>query len=317
VTSSADVKVLYIIGWGRSGSTIMGNLLGEIDGFFHGGELTYLWERGLLESRRCGCGQVIPSCELWSDVLRRSFGDDFAATVDARYMVQAQRDEVRVRHTWQLLKRPADRLPQDAALRRYSEAMLSLYQQIATVTRARVVIDSSKRPSDAALLRLLPGVTPYYVHLVRDPRAVAYSWARKKAQLDRDRPALMSPHSVLDSTVSWLSWNLAAEALRKHAGAGHFSLVRYEDFVSQPHAVLERILDLVGESGASVPLSEDKAAELSTNHTVSGNPDRFSTGKVKLREDREWRTKQATTDRLLTTLVALPLLHRYDYALRG
>ena len=195
--------------------------------------------------------------------------------------------------------------------------MLSLYQQVATVTGARVVIDSSKRPSDAALLRLLPGVNPYFVHLVRDPRAVAYSWARKKAQLDRDRPALMSPHTVLDSTVSWLSWNLAAESLRKRVGAGHFSLVRYEDFVSRPHAVLERILALVGEAGASVPLSEDRAAELSTNHTVSGNPDRFSTGRVKLREDREWRSKQATTDRLLTTLVALPLLHRYDYALRG
>jgi len=317
VTSPKEVKVLYIIGWGRSGSTIMANLLNEIDGFFHAGELIYLWERGLLEGRRCGCGRVIRECELWSDVLRRSFGDNFASTVDAEHMVQAQRDEVRVRHTWQLLKRPADHLPQDGALRRYSEAMLSLYQQIAAVTGARVVIDSSKRPSDAAFLRLLPGVTPYYVHLVRDPRAVAYSWARKKAQLDRNRPALLSPHSVLDSTTSWLSWNLAAESLRKRAGAEHFSLVRYEDFVSRPHAVLERILDLVGESGASLPLSEDKAAEMSTNHTVSGNPDRFSTGKIKLREDREWRTKQATTDRLLTTLVALPLLHRYHYALRG
>lgn len=317
MTSSEEIKVLYIIGWGRSGSTIMGNLLGEVDGFFHGGELTYLWERGLVEGRLCGCGQVIPNCELWSDVLRHSYGHDFAATLDARDMVRAQRDELRVRHTWQLLKRPADRLPQDAALKRYSEAMLNLYRQIATTTGARVVIDSSKRPSDAALLRLLPGLTPYYVHLVRDPRAVAFSWTRKKAQLDRDRPALMSPHSVLDSTMSWLSWNLAAEALRKRAGAGNFSLVRYEDFVARPHEVLEGILGLVGETGASVPLSDDGTAQLSTNHTVSGNPDRFSKSRVKLREDREWRSKQASSDRLLTTLVALPLLHRYNYALRG
>ncbi|MDQ3660318.1 MAG: sulfotransferase [Actinomycetota bacterium] len=317
MTSSEEVKVLYIIGWGRSGSTIMGNLLGEIDGFFHGGELTYLWERGLLEGRLCGCGQVIPNCELWSDVLRRSYGNDFAATLDAKGMVQAQRDGLRVRHTWQLLKRPADRLPQDAVLKRYSEAMLDLYRQIATTTGARVVIDSSKRPSDAALLRLLPGITPYYVHLVRDPRAVAFSWTRKKAQLDRHRPALMSPHSVLDSAMSWLSWNLAAEALRKRAGTDHFSLVRYEDFVTRPHEVLEGILRLVGETATSVPLSDDGTAHLSTNHTVSGNPDRFSTSRVKLREDREWRSRQATGDRLLTTLVALPLLHRYHYAVRG
>jgi hypothetical protein len=317
VKSSQNVKVLYIIGWGRSGSTIMGNLLGEIDGFFHAGELIYLWQRGLLEGRRCGCGQLVTSCELWSTVLRDCFGDDFASSVDAEAMVKAQRDAIRVRHTWQLLKQPTDRLPQDGPLVRYCEAMLGVYKKVAEVTNARVVIDSSKRPSDAALLRLLPGITPYYVHLVRDPRAVAYSWARKKAQLDRDRPALLSPHSVLDSTTSWLSWNLAAESLRKRAGAAHFNLVRYEDFVAQPHAVLEQILELVGEGGATVPLSEDKAAELSINHTVSGNPDRFSTGRVKLREDREWQSKQPTSDRLLTTLLAMPLLHRYDYALRG
>ncbi|MDQ3659497.1 MAG: sulfotransferase, partial [Actinomycetota bacterium] len=139
----------------------------------------------------------------------------------------------------------------------------------------------------------------------------------KKAQLDRHRPALMSPHSVLDSAMSWLSWNLAAEALRKRAGAKNFRLVRYEDFVARPHEVLEGILRLVGEAGSSVPLSDDGTAQLSPNHTVSGNPDRFSTSRVKLREDREWRSKQAMTDRLLTTLVALPLLHRYHYAVRG
>jgi len=53
-------RVLYILGWGRSGSTVLGNILGEIDGFFSAGELHYLWERSLVEGRACGCGRDVP-----------------------------------------------------------------------------------------------------------------------------------------------------------------------------------------------------------------------------------------------------------------
>ena len=50
------VKVLYIAGPGRSGSTVLGNVLGEIEGFFHGGELNFIWEHNLIENRLCSCG---------------------------------------------------------------------------------------------------------------------------------------------------------------------------------------------------------------------------------------------------------------------
>ena len=39
---SERVKVLYIVGMGRSGSTILANSLGEVDGFFSAGEICYM-----------------------------------------------------------------------------------------------------------------------------------------------------------------------------------------------------------------------------------------------------------------------------------
>lgn len=39
--------VLYISGWCRNGSTLIGNLLNEIEGYFHTGELHYLWRNAL------------------------------------------------------------------------------------------------------------------------------------------------------------------------------------------------------------------------------------------------------------------------------
>lgn len=50
------VRVLSIVGYTRSGSTLLDSILGELDGVFSAGELHYLWERGLLEHRTCGCG---------------------------------------------------------------------------------------------------------------------------------------------------------------------------------------------------------------------------------------------------------------------
>ena len=51
-----DLTVLYVSGWCRSGSTVLGNVLAEVPGFFHAGELRYLWLNGVLGSgsnRRC------------------------------------------------------------------------------------------------------------------------------------------------------------------------------------------------------------------------------------------------------------------------
>jgi hypothetical protein len=58
---------------------------------------------------------------------------------------------------------------------------------------------------------------------------------------------------------------------------------------------------------------QDDSIRLGGNHTVSGNPSRFSSGSVRLRRDDEWRSKQRLTDRAISTTLSLPLLRRYDY----
>jgi hypothetical protein len=314
MTPEKPVKALYIMGWGRSGSTIMDNLLGGLDGFFSVGELSYFWERGLLEGRRCGCGALIKECEVWSATLKEAFGDPFTDEVDPAEVVRWQRDAARIRHTWRLLRH--DDAPPGTPLRAYADVMSRFYRALAHVTGARVIVDSSKRPSDGAVMRLVPGVDVHYVQLVRDPRAVAYSWRRRKAQLDKAQPADLVPHGPVDSTVHWMGWNLAAEALRRRHPAGKSLLLRYEDFIDRPRAALADTARLVGEKPSDMPLEGERTARLSVNHTVSGNPSRFTTGAVELRKDDEWITHQRRGDRVVSTALALPLLGRYGYPLR-
>lgn len=305
-------KVLAVIGYTRSGSTILDNILGELTGFFSAGELHNLWERGLKEGRRCGCGRAVPQCEVWSEVLDRAFAD---ATPRPEQLIGWRQQALRTRHTWRLLRQVPGGRSGSPTVEAYARVAAALYRAIAAVTGARVIVDSSKRPSDAALLRLLPGFDPSFVHLVRDPRAVAYSWRRHKLELDSGRTEEMPRRGPLRSTAGWAAVNLAADAVRRRVPSRSI-LLRYEDFVSEPRRALERITNLLGEEAVELPLLDDHTVLLGPNHTVSGNPSRFSAGAVRIQADDEWNWRLDAGGRIVATAVAWPLLRRYRYPAR-
>ena len=63
-------KVLYILGSGRNGSTVIGDVLGSAPGLGHVGELHWIWDRGAGENRPCGCGERFVDCLFWQRVLQ-------------------------------------------------------------------------------------------------------------------------------------------------------------------------------------------------------------------------------------------------------
>ncbi|BCJ45864.1 sulfotransferase family protein [Actinoplanes ianthinogenes] len=298
---------MYIAGWGRSGTTIVDNILNSYDGVFSTGELFYLWSRGLIEGRKCGCGVTLPRCALWGDILDAAFG---AERPDPRRMFRLQRQAIRVRHTRALTAPVAGPEAEE-----YRQVTRRLYGAIGEVTGARLIIDSSKIPSAAALLPGMAGVEPYLLHMIRDPRAVTHSWMRTVPQVDRGKPAMMHREAPAASTMHWLVRNALAERLAGAYG-GRYRMLRYEDFVARPRATIESLLDFAGVDAVDGPFTDDVTVSLATNHTIAGNPGRFRTGEVALRADDRWRQEQAPGPRLTATALAWPLLHRYGYRAR-
>jgi hypothetical protein len=300
------ITVLFVMGHGSSGTTILGNTLGEVDGFFHAGELRTIWSEGLADLQRCGCGESIRQCPVWSAVVRAGFG-----TVDdpeAARLARLHRETIRVRHTLRLLRAQPGRLSGWPALREYADVAGRLYRAIGTTTGARVIVDTSKRTGDAALLRLLPGVDPYVLHVVRDPRAVAYSWSHRSG----------TPPGELATAAEWLAFSALGEAVKGRLGRGRSIVLRHEDFAERPRPSLERVLGLVGAAGSTLPLSgpEDRSVEFGENHTVAGHWTRLNRGVTDLRLSAEWRAKQRPAQRRVVTALTLPLLPRYGYPLR-
>jgi Sulfotransferase domain len=300
------LTILCITGWCRNGSTIIGNVLNEVPGVFHVGELHFLWKNaaGRGANSSCGCGRHLTACPVWSELLLVGRPTGMSLDAHADEVIRRQRSCVRTRHTWRVLRRGLD----GPDIREHAALMTRIYHAAAERTGARVVVDTTKIPGEAALLPYLEGTETRFVHLVRDPRAVAQSWSQEK-QYCYALPARTS-------TAYWHGFNLASAAIvRRHRERSLF--LRYEDFVADPPGTVDTLLRLCGTDPAANPV-RGRTVDLHTNHTVTGNPDRFVTGPTVLRDsDDSWRTALPASAKLAAAALSWPLFSRYGYRYRG
>jgi hypothetical protein len=307
------VTVLYIAGSGRCGSTLLGSALEQIEGFFSPGELSNLWERGIRDVHPCGCGLPLERCAVWRKALGPVVGDDAAVV---RSMIELRGKVARTRHL-PLLLSESGRQRLSPALERYVATLDRLYTSIGAATGANIVVDGSKDPAYAIVLGMSPSVDLYILHLVRDPRAVAYSWQRKKPLLPAtggDSRIYMERHGPVRSTVYWVGLNAGVEAIRWQVPSNRYLLMTYEDLVREPTVQLRRIMAFLGLDVDAFPFVKPGELALTPNHSVSGNPSRFSSGVVRLQPDEEWRRRMRAAHKQLVTVLSWPLSLRYGYA---
>jgi hypothetical protein len=306
--------VLFIGGLGRSGTTVVERVLGEVPGVVTAGELVHLWHRAVLSDERCGCGEPFSGCPFWQAVGARAFGGWDRALAERMEVLRARVD--RTRFIPRLALRAA-RGSLGPELAEYVSVFRRLYVAIAEESGATVVVDSSKHSSLAFCLRTDPGIDLRVVHAVRDSRGVAYSWTKEVRRPESAAGAdLMTRYSPVRSALLWTGHN-ASLALLARLGTPT-RVLRYEDFVADPAR-------RVGELAAFAGLPADRAigsldgssVHLRASHTVAGNPMRFTVGQITLTRDDAWRTQLPRDQRRLTTLLTLPLLAAYGYLRRG
>ena len=301
------LKVLYIAGWGRSGSTILQNMLGEIEGFQPLGELCSIGRR-YLDKHRCGCGEPLDLCRHWKTILDHAFG---RFDRPAARQLHRSLHRIRTRHLPLLLtSRGRRRLLQQSADAR--SALECLYGAVQRQTGCKVLIDSSKDPLVGFLLTGVESIDAYFVHLVRDPRGVAFSGQRaRRLHGHRDEVPQSRSHPA-KSSIMWNLWNFAARGLLGK-DARRYMCLRYEDLIECPSESVQLILSLVGEPQHSLHFVSAWTVRLSPSHTIGGNPARYRTGLVGLQQDNEWQDAMTLSHRSLVTVLTWPLLGRYGY----
>lgn len=305
-TDHDDVRVLYVMGCGRSGSTLLTLLLGAHAQAFGGGEIQHFVRQGLVQGLPCSCGVPVPDCPVWSRIL-----DAWIARCPdwdrARYLELTSRIEA-FPSIPRIVRAQPDTDPDATQLIAWTRALVLA---IASVTGKAVIVDASKSLARAALLsRALPGQVDV-VHLIRDGRGVVSSFGRPIARdvaggVQRDMPG----RAAWRSSVEWSLKNLTYSTVGQLAVRSQVS--RYEDLLADPTGELNRIGGLVGLDYSELGAALDGELDLSDTHVVAGNRLRMSK-RLTLRRDERWRQALGRRERGVYWSVAWPAALYFGY----
>jgi hypothetical protein len=241
--SSPTPKVAYVIGTGRSGSTILGLALGSCENVLYGGEL-HLW---------LGKGGKSPlpgerRARFWAQVREQ-------VKVDADLLGPASRSLERTAalfdpRTWGAQRRLR------AGYLRATEQILRATARVACVTH---VVDTSHFPRRARHLQQLGGIELYLLFVVRDPGRIVASYRDD----DRDFPHF---NLLTANLYMWVTYLLSVLVFLRHPRERRL-LVSYEAFLADPERALAEILRRI-DCGSPVP----DLSSLGTGVAFQGNP---------------------------------------------
>jgi hypothetical protein len=232
VGTPARPTVIYVMGAGHSGSTVLGVALGNCADTFYAGEV----EEWLVKAGQPGV-RGSERTKFWDEV-SEAMDDGGLFGSDVNRYVERSAAALRI-----------DRWP--ARLRmlgRYRRVAEQLVLAIARVSGASQVVDTSHFPLRARELQKLDGIELYIIFLVRDPRAVVASNVRA---LSVHEVAERRWRALTMNAGLWLTQLLSVLVFQRQPRERRLFL-RYEEFVADPEGVLRTILDAVGSS-AEIP----------------------------------------------------------------
>ena len=290
-------------------------MLAHVPGYVAVGELENIWARGFRDNQLCSCGSAFQSCDFWTEVTREAFGGYANVPRDAMSSLIKTRNRIRSIPPSQFRRlRTADF---ESDLGRFQDSLRKLHTAILAVSGAEVIVDSSKSPSYGFLLATMDDLLLSVIHLIRDSRAVAYSWQKVVRRPEViDKAQYMGGFRPLATAKRWDVKNILSEALRTDAVS--YTRMRYEDLTAHPAKTLKRALDIVDPRRAgllSASLVDETVPLPRVYHTVSGNPIRLDRGDLRIRPDIEWHTGLGRRNKTLVTFLTVPLLLRYRYPL--
>lgn len=319
----------YILAPSHSGSTLLSMLLGSHPQIATIGEISLSPEAmGDLERYRCSCGQPIRECVFWHKVKQGmaergcEFNLDRAGTnyrsVQSRY---ARR-----------LLRPLHRgtpfeLFRDAALAlspTWRKALPEVHRRNAAlaatvmeITRAKVIVDSSKVGLRLKYLLRNPQLNIKVLRLIRDGRAVALTYMDPAGFADAKDPARRAGGmggdrekerlSMAQAAYEWRRCVEEAECILRRLNKSQWTDVRYEDYCNDPDGTLRRLQQFLGVDPGRQP-----EAFRSVEQHVVGNGMRLDTVS-EIRLDQRWRTTLTDQDLRAFDEVAGQVNRRYGY----
>ncbi|SMX47300.1 sulfotransferase family protein [Actibacterium lipolyticum] len=300
-----SLKVIYVVGYGRSGSTILDIALGQHPKIFGAGEIAAMCRHVWANNEYCACGARIQECQFWPDVMAQWLPQ--AGGVDGFFSLAKQVEP---------LVSPA-RILGLGAVKRYADLSASLFQGVADAAGTDVLVDSSKMPGRGLALAESDQIDLRVIHLVRDARGVANAMSRPmEIDVEKGVQKKIKARSPYRTAIRWRMYNSFAERLGRKVGADKFVRVRYEDFAAQPAEEFARIGAATGMDLSAICTALEQSQPIMPAHQMAGSRIRMKKD-LTLRFDNNWEDKMTPADQQKVVRVTSEQLRRYGYMSSG
>jgi len=302
---SSIPELLYIMGRGHSGTTVLDVLLGNGTDIVAVGELVSGMDR---YQRLCGCGQSIETCPFWSAV-RNEYERISSSTWE--HAVKLTKGQAHIKN----LPRSLISFPIVwGELRRIT---INILTALSRVSGRTLIVDSSKEPTRALfLVKVLRNAK--IIHLVRNPeQIIASTYFRIKDGtgfrfLRKNYYATWAlPLFLAFGSFNWFIGNIIAEIITRLA-PDRVLQIRYEDLCGQPKKTLFEISQFIERDMANVISTVTTGQKLHLHHKIAGNRLRmqdFFVFNPEMKSNREL----PRIYRWMVKLITFPLRMKYDY----
>jgi hypothetical protein len=275
-------RVIYIGGYGRSGSTLLDILLGVHPDIESAGEIVHFLTEMEQRGSRCSCGQSTANCLRWG----KCFDHVSKILHDAGQSLNtAQRVQRRCESPLSLVGGATGWGGFAAEAPSYGTVQRAVLSSMVQNSRdARYVVDSSKTASIMGgrpfALKSMADCPVYFVHLVRKPESVVGSLLRGDNLLLQRGDESVRHDRVVKGLIGWTMANMAALMTGKLLGEQQSILIRYEDLTREPARTFERLAGFLGLDAEPWQDAVGGKPLMRTWHIFSGN--RMRHDRVKL-----------------------------------
>ncbi len=279
---SEKTKIVLILGYPKSGSTVFGELIGQFNEFLHVGEMERLWcttedKISLFPIKDCSCGERLYACTFWKPYLN-SVVERIKELNKAQDLDLNNRKLLDYRERLLMKKKFSEK---EAKI--YTDLIHLLYKSLYEGEK-KIILDSSKDLWYAQYLESTNLFDISYIHLARDLKGVIYSRQKKLKTYNQKSGKISLDYKYVAYDI--VKWNIANYKIKRFLSNKKSTFVCYEEMVNNPHKALERIGELMNLNiDPSMVLNDNKEFFIHENHLIHGNRFRKERGLIKLKKD--------------------------------
>jgi hypothetical protein len=283
------LKIIYLFGAGRSGTTAIATFLGGHQKIKTLGEMHQFYDH-LRDKKNCSCGESLLNCEFWSNIV-----------LNLPEKIQDEPNEFqklsdKLEYHSSIPKHFTNTVDKKVLLE-YLKNQELIFNEIAKNCPAEYYLDSAKYIGRNLSLRKSKNLSIKSIYVVRDVRGVINSFSK----------SVQSSRKPLSTIFYYLSVNAVAEIVYLFSSKKNVIKIKYEDFTAYPEKTLLKLSEFLAMDFSELISKINKDESFEIGHIIGGNRLK-NDKKITLKNDNQWVSSQSRISQIFYYFAALPFM---------